>query len=125
MLLTDTTVLTAVARVVAEASTLGDVVSRLAEVLRDVVPFERMHVLRLDRSDSVVLYSVRASGEMEVAGHRVADAGKVTEPPVDADARSRLVCTVRLGAHVHGAIWCTSTRGDAFHEGHQVLLEGV
>src|SRR5688572_7638974 len=125
MLLTDTTVLTAVARVVAEASTLGDVVSRLAEVLRDVVPFERLHVLRLDRSDSVVLYVVRASGEMEVTGHRIADAGNATEPALDADARSRMLSTVRHGAHVHGAVWCTSSRANAFDESHQMLLDSV
>jgi hypothetical protein len=37
-------------------------------VLRDEIPFERLHVLRLDRMESVVLYVVRASGEIEVTG---------------------------------------------------------
>ena len=86
MLQTDSsTVLTAVARLVAEAPTMSDVVSRLAGVLRDSIPFERLHVLRLDREDSVVLYVVRSSGEMEVTGHRIAD--PVSEPPIDASAR--------------------------------------
>ena len=58
-------VLTSVARLVAEATSLEDVVSRLARVLRDVIPYERMHVLRLDRADSVVLYTALASGELD------------------------------------------------------------
>jgi transcriptional regulator with GAF, ATPase, and Fis domain len=125
MLSTDSAVLTAVARLVAEAPTLADAVSRLAGALRGAIPFERLHVLRLDRSDSVVLYVVRASGEMEVTGHRIADAGKATEPPLDGDARSRMLCTVRQGTQVRGALWCTSSRADAFNEDHQALLEGV
>ena len=52
----------------------ADIVSRLAVVLRDAIPFERLHVLRLDRAESFVLYVVRASGELEVTGHRIADA---------------------------------------------------
>ena len=124
MLQTDSsTVLTAVARLVAEAPTLGDLVSRLAAVLRDSIPFERLHVLRLDREDSVVLYVVRSSGEMEVTGHRIAD--PVSEPPIDGSARSRLVCTVRQGPRVHGALWCTSSQLDEFSDDHQNLLESV
>ena len=119
------TVLAAVARVVADASTLTDVVSRLAGALRDAIPFERLHVLRLDRADSVVLYVVRASGELEVTGHRIADTGPVTLPSIDEDARSRMLCTVRHGARVHGALWCTSSRSDVFTDGHQALLESV
>ena len=124
MLLTDApTVLTAVARLVAEASTLSEVVSRLAGVLGGAIPFERLHVLRLDRADSVVLYVVRASGEMEVTGHRIAD--PVSEPPMNGDARSRVLCAVRHGSKVNGALWCTSSRPDAFTDDHQLLLEGV
>ena len=118
-------VLATVARVVADATTLSDVVSRLAGALRDAIPFERLHVLRLDHADSVVLYVVRASGELEVTGHRIADAGPVTLPSIDEDARSRMLCTVRQGASVRGALWCTSTRVDVFTEGHQALLESV
>ena len=68
------TVLPAVARLVAESPTLQETLSRLALALRDVFPFERLHVLRLDRMESVVLYVVRSSGELEVTGHRIADA---------------------------------------------------
>ena len=126
MLQTDaSTVLTAVARLVADADTLGDVVSRLAAVLRDAIPFERLHLLRLDRADSVVLYVVRSSGEMEVTGHRIADTSVVSEPPLDADTRSRMLCTIRDHAQVHGAVWCTSSRHHAFTDTHQQLLEGV
>lgn len=126
MLQTDSsTVLTAVARLVADAASLGDVVSRLAPVLRDAIPFERLHVLRLDRADSVVLYVVRSSGEMEVTGHRIADAGPAVEPPLDADTRSRMICTVRDQSRVHGAVWCTSSCPNVFTDAHQVLLEGV
>ena len=45
------TVLTAVARLVAEERTLADVVPRLAALLREAVPFDRLHVLRLDRAE--------------------------------------------------------------------------
>jgi transcriptional regulator with GAF, ATPase, and Fis domain len=118
-------VLLAAARLIAEAPTLTDVMSRLAEVLRDDIPFERLHVLRLDRAESVVLYVVRASGEIEVTGHRIANAGSAAQPPVDASARSRMICTVRHGARVHGALWCTSSQVEVFTDAHQVLIEGV
>jgi transcriptional regulator with GAF, ATPase, and Fis domain len=118
-------VLTAVARLVAEASTLGDVVSRLAGVLREAIPFERLHVLRLDRAESVVLYVARASGELEVTGHRIADAQPTRPPSIDANARSRMICTVKHGSHVHGALWFTSGRPDAFTPAHQALMDDV
>ena len=118
-------VLLASARLIAEAPTLSDVMSRLAAVLRDEIPFERLHVLRLDRAESVVLYVVRASGEIEVTGHRIAQAGPAAQPPIDASARSRMICTVRHAARVHGALWCTSSQSDAFTDAHQVLIEGV
>ena len=102
-------ILTAVARLVAESLSLSDVVTRLAAVLRDVIPFDRLHVLRLDRAESVVLYVARASGELEVTGHRIADAGSVAEP-TDANVRSRIISTVQ-GARVHGALWLTVGRG--------------
>ncbi len=119
------TVLLASARLIAEAPTLSDVMSRLAAVLRDEIPFERLHVLRLDRAESVVLYVVRASGEIEVTGHRIATTGPAAQPPIDASARSRIICTVRHGARVHGAFWCTSSEPDAFSNAHQALIEGV
>ena len=118
-------VVTAVARLVADAPTMNDVVSRLAAVLQAEIPFERLHVLRLDRAASVVLYVARASGELEVTGHRIAHASSGAASPLDGDARSRLVCTVRQGVHVRGALWCTSASPDAFTDAHQALLEGV
>ena len=48
-------VLTAVARLVAETRGLRDVVARLAGILRDEIPFDALHVLRLDRAESFVL----------------------------------------------------------------------
>jgi transcriptional regulator with GAF, ATPase, and Fis domain len=117
------TIVTAVARLVAEAAPLGDVVTRLAPVLREAIPFERLHLLRLDRAESVVLYVVRASGEVEVTGHRIADARAAAENN-DADARSRLISTVQ-GRRVHGAVWLTSSAEGAFTDTHQRLMDGV
>ena len=118
------TVLPAVARLVAEAASLPDLVPRLAITLRDAIPFERLHILRLDRAESVVLYVARASGEFEVTGHRIGAAGAVAAPG-DADTRSRILCTVRQGARVHGAMWLTSSVADAFTDGHQQLADSV
>jgi len=118
-------VLAAVGRLVADAPTLNDLVPRLAAVIREAIPFERLHLLRLDRAESVVLYVVRADGEVEVTGHRIADSAAGTQPVIDVDARSRLVATVGQGASVHGAIWFTSSREDAFSSEHQSLMEAV
>src|SRR5688572_6256453 len=96
-------VVTAVARLVAEAPNLQDVVSRLAVTLGESIPFERLHVLRLDRANSVVLYVARRDGALDVTGHHIGDANAETEPRDDS-ARSRMVCTVRQGARVHGAL---------------------
>ena len=117
-------VLTAVARLVAEAPALHDVVSPLALALRDAIPFERLHILRLDRAESFVLYVARADGHVEVTGHRIGDAGAPIEA-ADADARSRILCTVRQGARVHGALWLTSSQPGAFSEAHQALIDNV
>lgn len=117
--------LLAAARLVAEAPTLSDVMSRLPGALRDAIPFERLHVLRLDRAESVVLYAVRASGELEVTDHQIADAGPTAQPPIGPDARSRMVFTLRQGARVRGALWCTSSAPNAFDDAHQRLMEGV
>ena len=116
-------VLTSIARTVAEAPTLADTVPRLAVALREAIPFERLHLLRLDRAESVVLYVVRASGELEVTGHRISD--RATAPEVDADTRSRMICPIRHGARVHGALWFTSTQPDAFSAEHQELMDAV
>ena len=66
-------VLTTVARLVAEAASLRDIVPRLAVTLRASIPFERLHVLRLDRAESFVLYVARETGALEVREHRVGD----------------------------------------------------
>jgi transcriptional regulator with GAF, ATPase, and Fis domain len=118
-------VLTAVARLVAEAPSLAEVVSRLAAVLREAIPFERLHLLRLDRAESVALYVARASGEIEVTDHRIADTAIVAQPPIDADTQSRMICTVRQGPHVRGAIWLISNQPDAFDEAHYLLMDAV
>jgi len=117
-------VLAAVGRLVADAPTLNDLVPRLAAIIREAIPFERLHLLRLDRVESVILYVVRADGEFEVIGHRIADSAG-TQPVIDADARSRLVATVGGGASIHGAIWFTSSQEDAFSSEHQSLMDAV
>ena len=95
-------VLTTVARLVAEAGSLRDIVPRLAVTLRTSVPFERLHILRLDRAESFVLYVARETGVLDVREHRVGDPPTSIEA-ADAEARSRIICTVRQGARVHGA----------------------
>jgi transcriptional regulator with GAF, ATPase, and Fis domain len=117
-------ILTAVARLVAEGQSLRDLVSRLAVTLRDAIPFERLHVLRLDRAESVILYVVNAAGELDVTGHRISDAGAPLEP-ADEEARSKILCTVRQGARVHGALWLSSSREHAFSEAHGELIDAV
>src|SRR6185436_3305988 len=39
--------------------------------------------------------------------------------------RSRLICTIRQGARVKGAVWLTSSEPDVFTDAHQDLLEAV
>jgi transcriptional regulator with GAF, ATPase, and Fis domain len=117
-------VLTTVARLVAEAPSLRDVVSRLAVTLRESIPFERLHVLRLDRADSFVLYVGRETGEIDVTEHRVGDSATPLDAVGDA-SQSRLLCTVRQGARVHGALWLTSNQPDLFGASDQKLLDSV
>jgi transcriptional regulator with GAF, ATPase, and Fis domain len=117
-------VLAAVARLVAEAANLRDVVSRLAPTLHGSLAFERLHVLRLDRAESFELYVAQPSGEVETTGQRIGGSGRPPEP-ADTDSRSRLVCTVRAGASVHGAVWLTSNRELAFTDDDQTLLDSV
>jgi len=90
-------VLMAVARLVGEAPNLSEAVVRLAPALRDAIPFERLHVLRLDRAELFVLYDIDTSGTFTVAEHRIA---ATSDPPPGPDVEgslSRLVCTVRQG----------------------------
>ena len=118
-------VLTAVARLAAEAVTLTELVPRLAAIVREVIPFERLHLLRLDRAESLLLYVVRADGELEVIGRRIADTESVDEPAVAHDAQSRIMCTVGHQSSVYGAFWFTSSQRDVFSAAHQVLMDGV
>jgi transcriptional regulator with GAF, ATPase, and Fis domain len=117
-------ILTAVARAVAEGTTLASLVPRLAVLLRDVIPFERLHVLRLDRADSVILYVARPSGELEQTGHRIADTAAAAPAP-DNGSRSRIICTVGNSTSVHGALWFTSSEADAFTQAHELLMDSV
>jgi Nif-specific regulatory protein len=119
-------VLTAVARLVAEATSFDGVVSGLADILRDEIPFERMHVLRLDRADSVVLYTALANGGLEVAGYRIAALGHDdSTADLKKDAASLLICPMRQGTRVPGALWFTSSLPDAFTDAHRELLDAV
>jgi two-component system response regulator AtoC len=115
-----TAVLTAVARLVADASSLREVVPRLASTLREAIPFEQLHVLRLDRAESVVLYTADTSGHLDVTTHRITDPGGTSPAPA---ARSRILCAVRRGSRVHGALWLTSSREEAFTPEHQALMD--
>jgi transcriptional regulator with GAF, ATPase, and Fis domain len=117
-------VLTAIARLVAEAPNLRDVVSGTAGILRATIPFERLHVLRLDRADSFVLYVARETGEVDVTKHLVGDPATQFDA-MEAAVRSRILCTIRQGARVHGALWLTSTTEHAFCDAHQSLMDSV
>jgi transcriptional regulator with GAF, ATPase, and Fis domain len=117
--------LAGIARLVSEETSLDTTLSRTAVLLREAIPFERLHVLRLDRSDSVTLYVVRASGEVEVTGHLIGDSGSTSADAVEGTERSRLICTVRQGSRVKGAVWLTSGEPRAFTGDHQDLLEAV
>jgi two-component system response regulator AtoC len=116
-------VLTSVARLVAEAPSLREVVAGVAGTVRQTIPFERLHVLRLDRADSFVLYTSGESGDVEVTKHLVGD--PATQVDSDEAARSRIVCTIRQGPRVHGALWITSSHEDAFCPAHQKLMDNV
>ena len=116
--------LPAVARLVAEAANLRELVSRLAAALRDHIPFERLQILRLDRAESIVLYVAPPDGEVTVTSRRI-DGESVAIDADDANSPSRILCTVRQGARVHGAVWVSSSRDEAFTTDHQTLLDGV
>jgi len=117
--------LAGIARLVSEESSLEQTLSRAAILLHDAIPFDRLHVLRLDRTESVTLYVVRASGEIDVTGHLIGDAPSPSADAADAAEQSRLICTVRQGARVKGAVWLTSSQTNAFTDEHQDLLEAV
>jgi transcriptional regulator with GAF, ATPase, and Fis domain len=117
--------LASLARLVTEASALDVTLSRVAVLLREAIPFERLRVLRLDRADAVTLYAIRASGEIDITGHLIGDAPSAAEDTADGVDRSRLICTIRQGARVKGAVWLTSSAPDAFTDEHQELLDAV
>ena len=112
------------ARLVAEAGTLRDILPRLAGTRRPSIRSERLHVLWLDRAESFVLYVVRETGALEIREHRVGDPPTSIEAG-DPDAISRILCTVRQGTRVHGAVWLTSSVEDAFDASHQSLMDSV
>src|SRR5687767_11394448 len=119
-------ILTAVARLVAEATTFEAVVSGLADILRPEIPFERMHVLRLDRADFVTLYTAIAVGRLEVATHRITGPlGDDSTAGLKKGAASLLICSMRQGTRVPGALWFTSSHPGAFTATHQVLIDAA
>ena len=117
-------VLTAVARLVAEAPNLRDLVSGLALALRDAVPFERLQVLRLDRAESFVLYVVSREGDVSITGRRI-DGESIAINADESSVRSRILCTARQGTRMYGAIWVSSSVDNAFTGDHQALLDSV
>jgi transcriptional regulator with GAF, ATPase, and Fis domain len=117
-------VLTSVARLVAEAPTLREVVAGVAATLRVTIPFERLHMLRLDRADSFVLYIADRSGDLQVIKHLVGDPATQLDA-VDGSTQSRIVCTIRQGPRVHGALWLTSSQEGVFCAAHQKLMDSV
>jgi transcriptional regulator with GAF, ATPase, and Fis domain len=119
------TLVASLARLVADASSLDVMLARVAVLLHEAIPFERLHVLRLDRAESVTLYVVRSSGELEVTGHLIADAGAADAQSQNGTERSKVICTVRQGTRVQGVVWLTSSEPNAFNDAHQDLLETV
>jgi transcriptional regulator with GAF, ATPase, and Fis domain len=117
-------VLTAVARLVADAPNLRDLVAGLAFALRDAVPFERLQVLRLDRAESFVLYVVSKEGDVSITGRRI-DGESIAINADEANVRSRILCTARQGTRMYGAVWVSSSVENAFTGEHQALLDGV
>src|SRR4030095_13436561 len=115
--------LASLARLVTEASALDVTLSRVGVLLREAIPFERLRVLRLDRADAVTLYAIDASGAIDITGHLIGDAPSAAADATDGVERSRLICTIRQGARVKGAVWLTSSGPDAFTKEHQGLLE--
>src|SRR3954453_7399057 len=116
-------VLTAVARLVADAPALRDVIGHVAVALCDTLPFERLNLLRLDRPESFVLYVVDPDGSIREESHRIVDSDEPTGPPEGAP--SQVITTVRQGTRVYGALWATSSRPDAFGPDAQAFLDAV
>jgi len=117
-------VLTAIARLVGDGAPLETIVSRLVGLLHPAIPFERLHLLRLDRADSVVLYSAGPSGDVEVIGHRIHDPRAVPPGPESSEA-SVMICSLRQASRVQGVMWLTSILPDVFTEDHQALVDTI
>jgi transcriptional regulator with GAF, ATPase, and Fis domain len=117
-------VLSAVARLVADATSLRDVIGQVATTLRDAIAFDHLHLLRLDRPESFVLYVAEPNGSVRQESHRFVDSD---EPAGSADGHtaSRIVATARQGPQVFGAVWATAAAPGAFDAGAQALLEAV
>jgi transcriptional regulator with GAF, ATPase, and Fis domain len=118
------TVLTAVARLIAEAPALRDVIGRVAVALREAIPFERLHLLRLDRPESFVLYTADPAGQLSEEGHKIIDSDEAGVA-ADEGARSKLIATVRQGTRVYGALWLTSAADGALVPEAQPVLDAV
>src|SRR4051812_40307083 len=116
-------VLTTVARLVADAPALRDVIGRVAVALREILPFERLHLLRLDRPESFVLYAAAPDGSLREESHRIVDSDEPTAPPDDAP--SQVITTIRQAPRVYGALWATASVPDAFGPDAQPILDAV
>ena len=117
-------VLTAVARLVADAPALRDVIGQVASALREAIPFDDLHLLRLDRPESFVLYVSDPDGVVREESHRIIDSDEPVGPP-DAQTASRIITTIRQGSRVYGAIWATATLPGTFDDDDQGLLDAV
>jgi len=115
--------LAAVARVVAEAPTLGDAVSRLSAVLREVIPFDRLHC-----SASIAQNRSRCMSPSDRASSLSALTGCPTPARFPAP-RPGCAFAPDLSRsawpRVHGALWVTAVAEGVFTAEHQELLDGV
>jgi transcriptional regulator with GAF, ATPase, and Fis domain len=117
-------VLTAVARLVGGAPALRDVIGQVAVALRDTIPFDRLHLLRLDRPESFVLYVSDADGRVREESHRFVDSDEPVGPP-DGQTPSRIITTIRQGSRMFGAIWATASTPGLLDADAQALLDAV
>jgi len=120
-------ILAALARAMAAHADLGAIIVRVAELTRDVIPFEHLHLLRLDTPEEVVRYSVHGEAEAEVVATRVAARDlDATAVSVDVtETKAFILCPLRSGARVNGALWFTSSAADAFSAGHQQMADAI
>src|SRR6478672_3468411 len=117
-------VLTAVARLVADAPALRDVIGHVGLALRETLPFEHLRLLRLDRPESFVLYLAEADGTVREESHRFVDSDEPVGPP-ESEGASRVITTIRQGSRVFGALWATAPAAGAFTDDAQALLDAV